>query len=73
MSVVPLLLGLVCLAFGLALTTNHRGFRDRLAVSPVSLAPGDDRVPGTFKAVGVMATVLGAFGTVFGVVFVIFS
>lgn len=73
MFVVPLLLGLVCLAFGLALATNHRGFRDRIAASPVNLAPDDDKVPGTFKAVGVMASILGVFMTVFGVIFALFS
>ncbi|MGW5974104.1 hypothetical protein [Streptomyces sp. NPDC055186] len=73
MFVVPLLLGLACLAFGLALATNHRGFRDRMVASPINIAPGDDKVPGTFKAVGVMATILGAFITAFGVIFAIFS
>lgn len=73
MLVAPLLLGLACLAFGLALATNHRGFRDRLGTSPVNTAPGDNRVPDTFKAVGVTATVLGVFVTAFGVIFVIFS
>jgi hypothetical protein len=73
MFLFPLLLGLGCLAFGLALTTNHRGFRDKLAASPVNLTPGDEKVPATFKAVGVMAAILGAFMTVFGVIFAIFS
>lgn len=73
MFLFPLILGLACLAFGLALTTNHRGFRDRLAESPVNLAPGDEKVPATFKAVGVMATILGVFMTLFGVIFAIFS
>ncbi|MBX9395249.1 hypothetical protein K4749_17010 [Streptomyces sp. TRM72054] len=73
MFLVPLFLGLGCLAFGLVLATNHRGFRDRLAASPVNLAPGDEKVPGMFKVVGVMATILGLFITVFGVIFAIFS
>ncbi len=73
MTIIPLLLGLACLAFGLALTTNHKGFRDRLAASPINLAPGDTKVPGTFKAVGVMAAILGIFMTLFGIVFAIFS
>ncbi len=73
MFVVPLLLGFACLAFGLALATNHRGFRDRMVESPINMAPGDDKVPGTFKAVGVMVTILGVYGTVFGVIFAVFS
>lgn len=73
MFVVPLLLGLICLVFGLALAANHRGFRDRMVASPVNLAPGDEKTPGTFKAVGVMATALGVFMTLFGVVFALFS
>ncbi|CAL9381027.1 hypothetical protein SUDANB6_01060 [Streptomyces sp. enrichment culture] len=73
MFLVPFLLGLGCLTFGLALTANHRGFRDKLVASPVNLTPGDERVPATFKAVGVMATILGVFMTVFGVIFAIFS
>ncbi|MFD5493639.1 hypothetical protein ACFYY3_03500 [Streptomyces sp. NPDC001812] len=73
MFIVPLLLGFACLAFGLALAKNHRGFRDRLVASPVNLALGDDKVPGTFKAVGVMAAILGVFITTFGVIFAIFS
>lgn len=73
MFVVPLLIGLACLAFGLALATNHRGFRDRLVKSSINLTPGDERVPGTFKAVGVMMTVLGVLQTSFGVIFAIFS
>lgn len=71
--IVPLLLGISCLAFGLALATNHRGFRDRLVESPINLAQGDVRVSSTFKTVGVMAIILGIFGTVFGVIFAIFS
>ncbi|MER7057195.1 hypothetical protein [Streptomyces sp. NPDC000351] len=73
MFIIPLLLGLACLAFGLSLATNHKGFRDRLAASSINLAPGDTNVPGTFKAVGVMATILGVFMTLFGVIFAIFS
>jgi len=38
-----------------------------------NITPGDERVPGTFKAVGVMAAVLGIFMTGFGVIFAIFS
>ncbi|GGQ22301.1 hypothetical protein ACFFKE_29345 [Streptomyces mutabilis] len=73
MFIIPLILGLSCLTFGLALATNHRGFRDRLAASPINIAPGDTKVPGTFKAVGVMASILGVFMTLFGIVFAIFS
>ncbi|GAA1436440.1 hypothetical protein GCM10009601_63740 [Streptomyces thermospinosisporus] len=72
-SVLPLLLGLACLFIGWAVVTNHRGFADRVLSSKINLMPDDEHSPWVFKVVGCGAIAIGTFGTLFGIVFLIFS
>ncbi|WP_328687894.1 hypothetical protein OHA74_54210 [Streptomyces phaeochromogenes] len=72
-AVLPLLLGVGCLILGWAVVTNRRGFADRVVESRINLMPGDEHAPLVIKAVGCGAVGVGLFGTVFGVIFLIFS
>ncbi|MCZ7461592.1 hypothetical protein [Streptomyces sp. WMMC940] len=73
MRIVPLLLGLGWLLFGLAWVRNHRGLADRLLASPINLMPGDERSVWAFRIVGRGCVALGGFATVFGIMFLVFS
>ncbi|OKK04472.1 hypothetical protein AMK26_14065 [Streptomyces sp. CB03234] len=73
MRVIPLLIGIGCLMFSLAMVKNHRGFADRMLESRINLAPGEANTALVFRVVSYFFVVIGVLATSFGVVFLIFS
>lgn len=70
LAFIPLILGLVPLVAGIALVANYRGFADKLARTGALLGVELKNVK-LLRVVGTGWISVGAFGTLFGITFVV--